>query len=90
MLSVANVRSAGGAANYFANDNYYTKADADRSGIWVGEGAERLGLSGTVASSPPPRRASSTSCRRVEKAITASRSIPLASKLPCFPNAPIR
>ncbi len=48
MLSVANVRSAGGAANYFANDNYYTKADADRSGIWVGKGAERLGLSGTV------------------------------------------
>jgi conjugative relaxase-like TrwC/TraI family protein len=48
MLSVANVRSAGGAANYFANDNYYTKADADRSGIWVGKGAERLGLSGPV------------------------------------------
>ena len=48
MLSVANVRSAGGAANYFAKDNYYTKADADRSGIWVGKGAERLGLSGTV------------------------------------------
>ena len=48
MLSVANVRSAGGAANYFANDNYYTKADADRSGIWVGKGAERMGLSGTV------------------------------------------
>lgn len=48
MLSVANVRSAGGAANYFANDNYYTKADADRSGIWVGKGSARLGLSGTV------------------------------------------
>ena len=42
------MRSAGGAANYFANDNYYTKADADRSGIWVGKGAERLGLSGMV------------------------------------------
>ncbi|WP_306097123.1 MobF family relaxase [Qipengyuania flava] len=48
MLSVANVRSAGGAANYFANDNYYTRADADRSGIWVGKGAELLGLSGAV------------------------------------------
>ena len=48
MLSVANVRSAGGAANYFAKDNYYTKADADRSGRWIGKGAERLGLSGTV------------------------------------------
>ena len=29
MLSVANVRTAGGAANYFAADNYYTRADAD-------------------------------------------------------------
>jgi conjugative relaxase-like TrwC/TraI family protein len=48
MLSVANVRSAGGAAGYFAKDNYYAQADADRSGVWVGKGAERLGLSGTV------------------------------------------
>ena len=48
MLSVANVRSAGGAASYFANDNYYTKADADRSGKWVGKGAEYLGLKGEV------------------------------------------
>jgi conjugative relaxase-like TrwC/TraI family protein len=48
MLSVANVRSAGGAASYFANDNYYASADADRSGLWVGKGAERLGLHGTV------------------------------------------
>ena len=48
MLSVANVRSAGGAAGYFAKDNYYANADADRSGVWVGKGAERLGLSGTV------------------------------------------
>ncbi len=51
MLSVANVRSAGGAASYFAKDNYYAGADADRSGIWVGKGAERLGLSGTVEAS---------------------------------------
>ena len=48
MLSMANVRSAGGAAGYFAKDNYYAQADADRSGVWVGKGAERLGLSGTV------------------------------------------
>mgnify|MGYP003115965124 CR=1 FL=1 len=48
MLSVANVRSAGGAASYFASDNYYTKADADRSGEWVGKGAEYLGLKGEV------------------------------------------
>ncbi|MBC2653353.1 MobF family relaxase [Novosphingobium aerophilum] len=48
MLSLANVRSAGGAASYFAKDNYYAGADADRSGLWVGKGAERLGLTGTV------------------------------------------
>lgn len=48
MLSVANVRSAGGAASYFAKDNYYTNADADRSGLWVGKGAEILGLSGRL------------------------------------------
>ncbi|WP_422342840.1 MobF family relaxase [Parasphingorhabdus sp.] len=48
MLSASNVRSAGGAANYFAADNYYTKSDADRSGEWIGGGAERLGLRGQV------------------------------------------
>jgi len=48
MLSVANVRTAGGAANYFAADNYYTRADADRSGEWLGKGAELLGLKGQV------------------------------------------
>ncbi|WP_439822784.1 MobF family relaxase [Novosphingobium aromaticivorans] len=48
MLSVANVRTAGGAANYFAADNYYTRADADRSGEWLGNGAAALGLKGAV------------------------------------------
>jgi conjugative relaxase-like TrwC/TraI family protein len=48
MLSVANVRTAGGAANYFTADNYYTRADADRSGEWVGQGAKALGLDGRV------------------------------------------
>ncbi|PKB25306.1 conjugative relaxase-like TrwC/TraI family protein [Novosphingobium kunmingense] len=48
MLSVANVRTAGGAANYFAADNYYTRADAERSGEWLGKGAEKLGLGGRV------------------------------------------
>jgi conjugative relaxase-like TrwC/TraI family protein len=48
MLSVANVRTAGGAANYFAADNYYTRADAERSGEWLGKGAEKLGLVGRV------------------------------------------
>ena len=48
MLSVANVRSPSAAANYFAADNYYAKADADRSGQWLGKGAEALGLTGRV------------------------------------------
>ena len=48
MLSVALVRSAGGAANYFAADNYYTRADADRSGQWLGKAAEKLGLTGKM------------------------------------------
>lgn len=48
MLSVANVRTAGGAANYFAADNYYTRADADRSGEWLGMGAQTLGLEGRI------------------------------------------
>lgn len=48
MLSVANVRSPSAAASYFASDNYYAKADADRSGQWLGEGATRLGLTGKV------------------------------------------
>lgn len=48
MLSVANVRSASGAASYFAADNYYASAEGDRSGQWVGSGADTLGLSGAV------------------------------------------
>ncbi len=48
MLSVANVRSASAAASYFAADNYYASADADRSGQWTGKGADMLGLKGQV------------------------------------------
>ena len=48
MLSIANVRTAGGAANYFAADNYYTRADADRSGEWLGKGAQTLDLEGRI------------------------------------------
>lgn len=51
MLSVANVRTASGAANYFAADNYYTRADAERSGGWLGQGAETLGLRGVIQAS---------------------------------------
>ncbi|WP_431471251.1 MobF family relaxase [Sphingosinithalassobacter sp. LHW66-3] len=48
MLSVANVRSPSAAASYFAADNYYATVDADRSGQWIGKGAELLGLKGRV------------------------------------------
>jgi conjugative relaxase-like TrwC/TraI family protein len=48
MLSVATVRSAKGAAAYFAADNYYTAGEAETSGEWFGKGAETLGLSGNV------------------------------------------
>lgn len=46
MLSVASVRSAGGAASYFAADNYYTREQGQ--GEWFGKGAEALGLSGRI------------------------------------------
>lgn len=48
MLSVANVRSPSAAASYFAADNYYAQVDADRSGQWIGKGADLLGLKGRV------------------------------------------
>ena len=48
MLSVAPVRSATGAANYFAKDNYYTVEGSAEVSIWDGEGAQALGLTGEV------------------------------------------
>ena len=48
MLSVSAVRSAKGAAGYFAADNYYTAGDAETSGEWFGKGAALLGLEGKV------------------------------------------
>ena len=48
MLSVANVRSAKGAADYFAADNYYTAGAPEAVGEWFGTGAGRLGLTGQV------------------------------------------
>jgi conjugative relaxase-like TrwC/TraI family protein len=44
MLSMAPVRSAGGAAKYFAADNYYTLEESAEESLWYGEGAEMLGL----------------------------------------------
>jgi conjugative relaxase-like TrwC/TraI family protein len=48
MLSVATVRSAKGAAGYFAADNYYSLGEAETSGEWFGKGAAALGLDGKV------------------------------------------
>lgn len=52
MHSIASVRSAAGAANYFAKDdfkdNYYTADGSAEISEWGGAGAEALGLSGEV------------------------------------------
>ncbi|GAY24722.1 MULTISPECIES: MobF family relaxase [Sphingobium] len=48
MLSIASVRSASGAANYFAQDNYYTVEGSSELSLWEGEGARDLGLAGEV------------------------------------------
>jgi conjugative relaxase-like TrwC/TraI family protein len=48
VLSVASVRSAGGAANYFAKDDYYVGEHASEVSGWGGQGAVELGLFGEV------------------------------------------
>lgn len=48
MLSVASVKSAGGAANYFAKDDYYVGEHASEVSGWGGAGATELGLVGEV------------------------------------------
>lgn len=48
MHSIASVRSAGGAANYFAKDDYYTAEHSAEATGWGGKGAEALGLKGDV------------------------------------------
>ena len=48
MHSIAAVRSSSGAADYFANDNYYTAEENAEAGVWAGEGARDLGLAGPV------------------------------------------
>ncbi|RSU72083.1 AAA family ATPase [Sphingomonas sp. S-NIH.Pt3_0716] len=53
MHSIASVRSASGAANYFAKDdfkdNYYTADGASEVNSWGGAGAEALSLEGEVS-----------------------------------------
>ena len=46
MFFVSAVRSAGGAANYFAKDNYYTQEQSSEWSSWGGKGATALSLSG--------------------------------------------
>lgn len=48
MFFVSAVRSAAGAANYFAKDNYYTQGENGDASVWGGRGAAALGLSGIV------------------------------------------
>jgi len=48
MFFVSAVRSAGGAANYFAKDNYYTQEQSSEWSSWGGKGATALSLSGPV------------------------------------------
>ena len=48
MHSIASVRSSSGAADYFANDNYYSADEHAEAGVWGGEGARALGLEGQV------------------------------------------
>lgn len=52
MLTPAVVRSASGAASYYAADNYYTDGQATDASLWVGEGAAQLGLTGEVGREP--------------------------------------
>ncbi|GGD81916.1 MobF family relaxase [Croceicoccus mobilis] len=49
--SVAPVGSAGGAAHYFAQDDYYIGDDTAEHSEWGGAGADRLGLDGSVSKS---------------------------------------
>lgn len=47
MISIAQVRSAGSAGNYYTNrDNYYVLGSMEDR--WAGKGAEQLGLQGSV------------------------------------------
>ena len=41
MLSIASVKSASGAAQYFAKDDYYTAEHSSEATAWGGVGAAR-------------------------------------------------
>lgn len=49
MLSISGVGNAGGAADYYTKDNYYTRdEEAFDNAKWTGEAADALGVSGKV------------------------------------------
>lgn len=48
MISIAGVPSAGAAASYYPQDNYYTAEEAKEASAWTGQGAEQAGLDGEV------------------------------------------
>ena len=47
MLSTSNLKSAQ-AATYFEKDDYYSQSEGPNQSRWVGQGAERLHLSGSI------------------------------------------
>jgi conjugative transfer relaxase protein TraI len=49
MITLSLIKSAGSAAKYYAEDNYYlTEVDAKEASEWLGKGAVELGLKGRV------------------------------------------
>lgn len=48
MLSLYTLKSAADASTYYQQGDYYTKGGADEYSLWMGNGAERLALSGSV------------------------------------------
>ena len=48
MLSVATLKSAAQASNYYQQGDYYTKDEQEKNSQWFGKGAHKLGLEGTA------------------------------------------
>jgi conjugative relaxase-like TrwC/TraI family protein len=49
MMTPSRIKSAAGASEYYAQDDYYTHGEAGAPGlVWGGKGAEDLGLTGLV------------------------------------------
>ena len=72
MLSVASVKSASGAAQYFAKDDYYTAEHSSEATAWGGVGAAGAWPS-AEGRSPPPQAASNSRGRTVHARRMAQR-----------------